>query len=91
MRIYLLQTERLLIEVDGWSIIQQHDCHKNDAYASHQCLGPATHAGGRINEGKPVYGEGCWFREKRPIICAYCKEAVPESIQTLISIHTWER
>ncbi len=91
MNIYLLSTERLLIELDGWSIIQQNENHGNDPYASHECLGAASDTGGRNNDGEPVYGEGCWVQKRVPAVCAYCDEQVPDSVQTLIHIHKWER
>ena len=91
MNIYLLGSERLLIEIDGWGIIEQNENHGNDAYASHQCLGAASNKGGKNRDGKPVYGEGCWVKNKKPAVCNYCGEPVPNGIQTLIYLHAWER
>ena len=46
MRVYLLSTERLLIEIDGWGIIEQIGSRGLDVYATHKCLHEAPEGGG---------------------------------------------
>ncbi len=98
MKPYLLNDEILLIEVDGWGIIED-TTHGGTVYAAHQKCSVEFNAADLSSTRQPlihdkdaplVYGVYCWEKEDTAK-CRRCSEPVPDSIQTLVRIHSWKR
>ena len=106
MDCYLYDGERLVFESEGWGIIVDEGSTKRKtlgrtAYATHQaCTLSFTrsmlkHKGdnGALNldEDEYVYGERCWHKRSSTLTCIVCAALVPEGIQALILLQTWEK
>ncbi len=97
MRVYLLSNEKLLIEIDGWGIIEQQAMvspymyASPYVYASHQCLLEIAADGDYSASEGMVYGEGCWTSRQPKTKCYHCHEPVPEGVQALVKLHEWEK
>ena len=91
MKAFLLANEVLLIEVDGWGIIED-PTGGGSIYGAHQgcCVEFNIEVRSRPDKDALVYGVYCWEKEE-PAECRRCSKPVPESVQTLIRLHSWKR
>ena len=102
---YLYEGERLVIEGEGWGIIiddryEGRGYREGAVYGTHQaCTKDYNSDEKDDDEVRYSYGENCWepdvtrlyeyHRDVRVARCYLCEAAVPDEVQALILLQSW--
>jgi hypothetical protein len=88
--IELLTGEKLLLESEGWAIIQDPgNNHRTElVYASHETCTVSYDPTGNLPDDKYYYGDYCWVTKEDPT-CKHCEASVPDGIQAIIHLRNW--
>lgn len=92
MKPYLFKSEIMVFEENGWGIIvDTSDEHAENIYATHEecSMTEPEYDKRKATEDVHIYGEYCWTMNTPPV-CSQCNDEVPEEIQGLMVLHSWD-
>ncbi len=89
-KIELLDKEELLLEAEGWAVIQdiRTGRRKWQVYGTHETCTVSHTPTKKLPEDNYFYGAYCWEIDNDPV-CVLCDEPVPDGIQAIIHLRSW--